>query len=143
MSDIPPVITASCRRGRVLLAVGLLAAAALAWAPGLTGKAAAGVVDAECLGSFIRTFSPPVTVTTQTVTATSAGEVPAVTSDVRATGEVAVSLVGVDGRCPGAGTLPRLDEIQADLLAHRARAEAEGWLGEIEGIRGLWCVYPL
>jgi hypothetical protein len=30
--------------------------------------------------------------------------------------------------------LPRLDEIEADLLARRARAEAEGWLGEIEGI---------
>jgi hypothetical protein len=71
MPVIPPVITASCRRGRVLLAAGLLAAAAMAWAPGLTGKATAGVVDAECLGSFIRTFSPPVTVITQTVTATS------------------------------------------------------------------------
>ncbi len=30
--------------------------------------------------------------------------------------------------------LPRLDEIEGDLLARRARAEAEGWLGEIEGI---------
>ena len=30
--------------------------------------------------------------------------------------------------------LPRLDEIEADLLGRRARAEAEGWLGEIEGI---------
>lgn len=30
--------------------------------------------------------------------------------------------------------LPRLDEIEADLLARQARAEAEGWLGEIEGI---------
>jgi hypothetical protein len=30
--------------------------------------------------------------------------------------------------------LPRLDEIEADLLARRAQAEAEGWLGEIEGI---------
>lgn len=29
---------------------------------------------------------------------------------------------------------PRLDEIEVDLLARRARAEAEGWLGEIEGI---------
>jgi hypothetical protein len=27
-----------------------------------------------------------------------------------------------------------LDEIEADLLARRARAEAERWLGEIEGI---------
>lgn len=30
--------------------------------------------------------------------------------------------------------LPRLEEIEADLLDRRARAEAEGWLGEIEGI---------
>jgi hypothetical protein len=30
--------------------------------------------------------------------------------------------------------LPRLDEIETDLLTRRARAEAEGWLGEIEGI---------
>jgi hypothetical protein len=30
--------------------------------------------------------------------------------------------------------LPRLDEIEVDLLARRARAEAEGWLGEIEGL---------
>ena len=30
--------------------------------------------------------------------------------------------------------LPRLDEIEADLLARRARAEHEAWLGEVEGI---------
>jgi hypothetical protein len=30
--------------------------------------------------------------------------------------------------------LPRLDEIEDDLLARRARAEHEAWLGEIEGI---------
>jgi hypothetical protein len=30
--------------------------------------------------------------------------------------------------------LPRLDEIEDDLVAHRARAEHEAWLGEIEGI---------
>ena len=30
--------------------------------------------------------------------------------------------------------LPRLDEIEADLLARRARAEQETWLGEVEGI---------
>lgn len=41
-------------------------------------------------------------------------------------------------RCPminiNPRMLPRLDEIEADLLARRTRAEAEGWLGEIEGI---------
>jgi hypothetical protein len=30
--------------------------------------------------------------------------------------------------------LARLDELEEDLLARRARAEAERWLGEIEGI---------
>lgn len=30
--------------------------------------------------------------------------------------------------------LPRLDEIEEDLLARRNRAEHERWLGEIEGI---------
>jgi site-specific recombinase XerD len=41
-------------------------------------------------------------------------------------------------RCPminiNPKMLPRLDEIEDDLLARRARAEAEAWLGEIEGI---------
>ena len=30
--------------------------------------------------------------------------------------------------------LPRLDEIEADLLTRTARTESEGWLGEIEGL---------
>ncbi|MFG2631424.1 recombinase [Streptomyces sp. NPDC048473] len=30
--------------------------------------------------------------------------------------------------------LPRLDEIENDLLSRRSRAEQEGWRGEIEGI---------
>lgn len=30
--------------------------------------------------------------------------------------------------------LPRLDEIEEDLLTRRHRAEHEGWLGEVEGI---------
>jgi hypothetical protein len=30
--------------------------------------------------------------------------------------------------------LPRLNEIEDDLLARRARAERENWLGEVEGI---------
>jgi hypothetical protein len=30
--------------------------------------------------------------------------------------------------------LPRLDEIETDLLDRRDRTEQEGWLGEIEGI---------
>jgi hypothetical protein len=30
--------------------------------------------------------------------------------------------------------LPRLGEVEDELLARRARAEREGWLGEVEGI---------
>ncbi len=30
--------------------------------------------------------------------------------------------------------VPRLNEIETDLFTRRSRAEAEGWLGEIEGI---------
>jgi hypothetical protein len=30
--------------------------------------------------------------------------------------------------------LPRLDEIEEDLLARRVRAEHEAWQGEVEGI---------
>ncbi|MEU7863372.1 recombinase [Nonomuraea sp. NPDC049141] len=30
--------------------------------------------------------------------------------------------------------LPRLDELEADLIVRRSRALHEGWLGEIEGI---------
>jgi hypothetical protein len=30
--------------------------------------------------------------------------------------------------------LPRLIELEEELLARRARAESEGWVGEIEGI---------
>ncbi|MFK4687752.1 tyrosine-type recombinase/integrase [Streptomyces pristinaespiralis] len=41
-------------------------------------------------------------------------------------------------RCPVLRVNPqmafRLEEIETDLIARRARAEAEGWLGEIEGI---------
>ena len=41
-------------------------------------------------------------------------------------------------RCPmldiNPAMLPRLAELETDLQARRARASAEGWLGEIEGI---------
>jgi hypothetical protein len=30
--------------------------------------------------------------------------------------------------------LPRLDELEADLLTRRGRAESEGWTDEVEGI---------
>jgi hypothetical protein len=30
--------------------------------------------------------------------------------------------------------LPRLDELESDLITRRGRAQAEGWLGELEGI---------
>ena len=60
------------RRWQSLLLTGiLLGAVSVAWAPGLAGHAAAGTIDAECVGSFSRTFSPPVSITAQSVTATS------------------------------------------------------------------------
>jgi hypothetical protein len=41
-------------------------------------------------------------------------------------------------RCPmlriDSRMLPRLDELETDLLARRDRAHAEGWLGELEGL---------
>lgn len=41
-------------------------------------------------------------------------------------------------RCPmlaiNPAILPRLEEIEDDLLARRARAQQEAWLGEVEGI---------
>lgn len=41
-------------------------------------------------------------------------------------------------RCPmlsiNPKMLPRLDEIEQDVLARRARALAEGWRGEVEGL---------
>jgi site-specific recombinase XerD len=41
-------------------------------------------------------------------------------------------------RCPmlqvNPKMLPRLDELKADLLARRERAQQEGWLGEIDGL---------
>lgn len=49
----------------------VLAATALAGLPGLTGRAEAGVIDAQCAGTFTRTFTPPVTSPPQLVTATS------------------------------------------------------------------------
>lgn len=41
-------------------------------------------------------------------------------------------------RCPmlqiNPAMLPRLDELETDLITRRARAESEGWLGELEGL---------
>jgi hypothetical protein len=41
-------------------------------------------------------------------------------------------------RCPmlqvNPKMLPRLDELETDLLDRRSRAEQEGWLGEIDGL---------
>lgn len=48
----------------------LLAVLSLGWLPA-AGHASAAVLDEQCLGSFIRTVTPPVTTTTQDVTATS------------------------------------------------------------------------
>jgi hypothetical protein len=58
-------------RAAVLLAAAPLALMSLMWLPAAAGPAAAATLDAQCLGSFTRTFTPPVTTTTRTVTATS------------------------------------------------------------------------
>lgn len=76
MPAIPPRFSPArarrcLRRGAVPLAAVLLAVVSLAWLPGAAGRAAASVIDAECTGTFTRTFSPPVTTTPQQVTATS------------------------------------------------------------------------
>lgn len=68
---MPALPSTARRRGALALATVLLATGSLAGLPGLTGHAAAGTIDAECAGTFTRTFSPPVTTTPQTVTATS------------------------------------------------------------------------
>jgi len=63
----------SSRRGlrRLARAALLLTVVPLAWLPAAAGHASAATVDAQCLGTFTRTFTPPVTTTTQNVTATS------------------------------------------------------------------------
>lgn len=57
-------------RGSARRAAALLAVILLAWLPA-AGRASAAVLDGQCSGSFTRTFAPPVTITTQEVTATS------------------------------------------------------------------------
>ncbi|HKR50431.1 MAG TPA: hypothetical protein VJT72_12815 [Pseudonocardiaceae bacterium] len=54
--------------------------------------ASAASVDAECLGSFARTFSPPVTLTPQTVTATTAYDYNTCVVGPTATGAESVTL---------------------------------------------------
>lgn len=56
---------------RLTYAALLLAVVPLAWLPAAAGTASAAALDAQCSGSFIRTFTPPVTTTTQDVTAVS------------------------------------------------------------------------
>jgi hypothetical protein len=68
-----PVIPPRVRQHRSyrFLIAAVLTGVSLAWVPGLSGHAAADVIDAQCAGSFTRTFSPAVTVSSQTVTAAS------------------------------------------------------------------------
>ena len=58
------------RRTPAAATAALLAAAGILLAPA-TPAAHAGVVDAQCAGTFTRTFTPPVSTTPHTVTATS------------------------------------------------------------------------
>ncbi len=100
------------RRWRSLLLTGmLLGAAAVAWAPGLAGHAVAGTIDAECVGSFTRTFSPAVTLTAQLVTATSADS-------------YSTCLVGPDGT---GATITTLSLSCVTLTAGPAETETITW----------------
>jgi hypothetical protein len=65
-------LTRSWRRSRwpITLATALLLSLTATIYPAITATATAASVDAHCLGTFARTFSPPVTNTPQMVTVT-------------------------------------------------------------------------
>jgi hypothetical protein len=67
-----PISKTNYKRAAQTTVATVLAAAAAATAVcvGLTAPARASTIDVECLGSFGRTFSPAVTLTSQTVTVT-------------------------------------------------------------------------
>ena len=70
-SAIPRAHRARTRRIASVLAALALAIATPAGLPGGIGRAAASTLDAQCLGTFVRTFTPPVTTSTQNVTVVS------------------------------------------------------------------------
>jgi hypothetical protein len=78
------------RAARTTMATVLAAAAAVCVGP--TAPARASSIDVECVGSFSRTFSPAVTVTSQTVTVTEANDYNTCAVGPAATGADTVSL---------------------------------------------------
>lgn len=72
--------------------VAAVLAAAVAVCGGLTATARASSIDVECAGSFSRTFSPAVTVTSQTVTVTEASDYNACVVGSTATGAATISM---------------------------------------------------
>jgi hypothetical protein len=78
------------RAAQTTVAAALATAAAVCG--GLTAPARASSIDVECVGSFSRTFSPAVTVTSQTVTVTEANDYNTCVVGSTATGAATVSL---------------------------------------------------
>jgi hypothetical protein len=70
---MPRISKTHYKRAAQTTVAAVLAAAAAVWI-GSTAPARASSIDVECLGSFGRTFSPAVTVTSQTVTVTEASD---------------------------------------------------------------------
>src|SRR5579859_7889754 len=89
-----PMSASSSRRGlrRLARAALLLTVVPLAWLPAAAGHASAATVDAQCLGTFTRTFTPPVTTTTQNVTATSTDSYSTCVTGFTGTGITATTL---------------------------------------------------
>jgi hypothetical protein len=111
MLHVLPRVT-SGRRWRFLLVTAVvLGAAFVPLAPGLARPAVAGVIDAQCAGNFTRTFSPSVTTTAQTVTATS-------------TDSYSTCLVGPDGT---GMTVTTLTLSCVNLTAGPAETETITW----------------
>src|SRR6185436_10622719 len=78
------------RAARTTMTIVLAAAAAVCVGP--TAPARASSIDVECVGSFGRTFSPAVTVASQTITVTEANDYNTCAIGSTATGADSVSL---------------------------------------------------
>jgi hypothetical protein len=88
---MPRISKANYKRAtQTTMAAVLVAAAAVC--VGLTAPARASSIDVECVGSFGRTFSPAVTVTSQTVTVTEASDYNTCVVGSTATGAATISM---------------------------------------------------
>src|SRR5882757_5154463 len=82
---MPRISKTNDKRSVPTTAVAMLAAA-VAVCVGPTAPAHAAIIDVECLGSFGRTFSPAIALTSQTLTATGASNYNTCVSGPTATG---------------------------------------------------------